>query len=54
MDPLVKGIIFLIALGMAVVSSPVPVIRGWRVFPLAFALFVVPFMWDAFDLAGDS
>jgi hypothetical protein len=47
MDPTVAGILYLIAIVLAVVASFDVVVKP-ALFPLAFAVFVVPFMWNAF------
>lgn len=50
MDPTVKAICYLVAIVLAVVASlaeRTPV----RLFPLAFAVFVLPFCWDSFEAA---
>ena len=54
MDPTIRAIFFLAALLVALWAAFVEGARG-RVsfFPLSFALFVFPFMWDAFEVATD-
>ena len=51
MDPTIQGILFLIAVVLAVIASfgvyrPQP--WGPALFPLAFAFFAFVFMWNAF------
>lgn len=51
MDPTVRGIFFVIAIVLAAVAAISSDPRAVRLFPLSFAVFVVPFAWDAFEAA---
>lgn len=50
MDTTVKAVLWLVAVVLAVIAA-VAQDRAGRVqlFPLSFAVFVFPFMWDAFE-----
>jgi hypothetical protein len=51
LDAVVTGIFWLVALVLLVLAAFVPMVgrREVRLVPLALALFVLPFVWDAFS-----
>jgi hypothetical protein len=50
LDPTIQGICFLVAIVLATIAA-FQVTARIGLFPLAFAIFVFPFMYNAFALA---